>query len=293
MLRFVMVLNQKTTLICLGRCVVMLVLQTSLLVPPWLNPKHSLLARDSLETIARIGVRIGSSRLVNAVAFPTGTRQAGFMQCPACGLQHNRYSSCKKMWSDVQWNASKPVVRDGQGYVRNCCSGCSDHRGYYCTEKVQCAPPTPWTIVELRTRYEASVAWLRLNIPCVFWDHDHLSELNQTHREAIAQRNVEESLCEHKSLVKRMSYDGGVCWSDPEWEGFGVPGSWIDDNDGQSMFRFLDPGKYLYHQVFRTIWPSCMILQHYNCEHSRLHRGFFRVRLAGTQKCSGPQCIHH
>ena len=203
------------------------------------------------------------------------------MNCPACGQWRGRKSGGKTMWSDVQWHGANPIVRDGQGNVRNCCSACSDHVGYYFSQKIQCAAPTaPWTIDELRARYSSSVAWLRENIPFEFWNkfHDHLSELNQTHREAIAQRNVRDGLSTHKSLVKRMSYDGALFLSDHEWKGFDVQGCWVDDTGshphedtsaaqpGPKRFKFTDPGNYLYRAVFRDIWPACTIAQHYGCE---------------------------
>jgi hypothetical protein len=201
------------------------------------------------------------------------------------------------MWSDVQWHGENPIVRDGEGHVRNCCAACSDHVGYYFSQKIQDAVPTaPWTIDELQARYSWSAAWLRETIPFEFWNkfHDHLSELNQTHREAIAQRNVRDGLSAKKSLVKRMSYDGGLCLSDHEWKSFDVQGCWFDDTGSHphedisaaqpgpkrfkftdsgsaaqpapKRFRFTDPGNYLYREVFRDIWPACTIAQHYGCE---------------------------
>ena len=189
------------------------------------------------------------------------------MQCPACGVERGRHSGGKKMWSDVQWLAWKPIVRDATGHVRNCCAACSQEVGYYCTTKVQCAPAAPWSIEELRTRYDASVAWLQFHIPCGFWDllHDHLAELDRKHRGAIVQRNIMAGLSEKKTLLKWMSYDGALCLSESEWKGFDVPGSWTDPADDK---EYLDPGNYLYHQVFRTIWPACRMFQHYNCEHT-------------------------
>ena len=71
-------------------------------------------------------------------------------------------------------------------------------------------------------------------------------------------------LSEQKPLLKWMSYDGALCLSESEWKGFDVPGSWTDPADDK---EYLDPGNYLYHQVFRTIWPACRMFQHYNCEH--------------------------
>ena len=170
------------------------------------------------------------------------------------------------MWSDVQWLAWKPIVRDATGHVRNCCALCSQAVGYYCTTKVRCAPAAPWSIEELRTRYDASVAWLQFHIPCGFWDllHDHLAELDRKHRGAIVQRNIMAGLSEKKTLLKWMSYDGALCLSVSEWKSFDVPGSWTDPADDK---EYLDPGNYLYHQVFRTIWPACKMFQHYNCEH--------------------------
>jgi hypothetical protein len=224
------------------------------------------------------------------------------MNCPACGQVRGRKSGGKTIWSDVQWHGSNPIVRDGHGNVRNCCSACSDHVGYYFSQKTQCAAPTaPWTIDELRARYSSSVAWLRENIPFEFWNkfHDHLSELNQTHREAIAQRNVRDGLSTHKSLAKRMSYDGALCLSNPEWKGFDIQPCWVGDTGsrphedtsaaqpgtkrfkftgshphedtsaaqpGPTRFNFTDPGNYLYRAVFRDIWPVCTIAQHYGCE---------------------------
>ena len=122
-------------------------------------------------------------------------------------------SNGKNMWSDVQWSACQPIVRDANGHVRNCCALCSQEVGYYFTTQVQCAPAASWSIQELRTRYVTSVEWLKFNIPCGFWDkfHDHLAELDRTHRGAIVQRNIMAGLSEQKSLVKWMSYDGALC----------------------------------------------------------------------------------
>ena len=103
---------------------------------------------------------------------------------------------------------------------------------------------------------------MREYIPFEFWNkfHDHLSELNEKHREAIAQRNVR-----------------ALCLSEREWKGFDVQGCWVGDTGsdpheatsaaqpGPKRFKFTDPCNYLYRAVFRDIWLACTIAQHYDC----------------------------
>jgi len=194
------------------------------------------------------------------------------------------------MWSDIQWHASQAVVRTQDGWIRNCCSQCAEQVGEYFTSRVQLRPPTPFNEDQLRGRYASSTHWLRMNVPCCFWDKfsQYLAEQNVTHRDGVAYHNKKEGLSDGVSLLKRMSYVGALHLADCLWKGFDIQPSWIDP---VTKNKYLDPGNWIYGQVFRTVWATSFVAQ-YSARNIGDHiEAFSGYYFTCKEKAPFPYCI--
>jgi len=184
--------------------------------------------------------------------------------CPVCNQSWGRRSAGRKMWSDVQWNTGSPLVVDTNGWNRNCCSACSDVPGeYYCSSHGPAVPQAaaaaaaqgPGPAVDLHQQLRdcatRSSAWLAQHIPHRFWTLfiDFVQSQNQTHREAIAARNIRCGLKPDKSLMKLMSYCGAV--RVPQSHAASLSGPWVDV-DGTV---YWDCTNAVYNEVVLRTWP--------------------------------------